>query len=85
MVELYQDTLIDLLLPKNAKHLKLDIKKDSTVIISMLSSQIPFVNILFLECKAFKIGYPEGFEGVDLYACSYDISVRKFTDLIGCL
>ncbi|KAJ1388898.1 Spindle pole body-associated protein Vik1/Cik1, microtubule binding domain [Sesbania bispinosa] len=30
MVELYQDTLIDLLLPKNAKHLKLDIKKDST-------------------------------------------------------
>ncbi|KAL8532214.1 hypothetical protein ACS0TY_008714 [Phlomoides rotata] len=28
MVELYQDTLIDLLLPKNAKRLKLDIKKD---------------------------------------------------------
>lgn len=31
MVELYQDTLIDLLLPKHAKHLKLDIKKDSKV------------------------------------------------------
>ncbi|XP_004509479.1 kinesin-like protein KIN-14E isoform X1 [Cicer arietinum] len=30
MVELYQDNLIDLLLPKNAKHSKLDIKKDST-------------------------------------------------------
>ncbi|QCD81841.1 kinesin-like protein KIN-14E isoform X2 [Vigna unguiculata] len=30
MVELYQDTLIDLLAPKNGKHLKLDIKKDST-------------------------------------------------------
>ncbi|KAL8038155.1 hypothetical protein ABFX02_11G085900 [Erythranthe guttata] len=29
MVELYQDTLIDLLLPKQAKRLKLDIKKDS--------------------------------------------------------
>ncbi|XP_057809328.1 kinesin-like protein KIN-14E [Salvia miltiorrhiza] len=29
MVELYQDTLIDLLLPKNAKRLKLEIKKDS--------------------------------------------------------
>ncbi|KAI4327884.1 hypothetical protein L6164_020295 [Bauhinia variegata] len=29
MVELYQDTLVDLLLPKNAKRLKLDIKKDS--------------------------------------------------------
>ncbi|PIN12565.1 Kinesin (KAR3 subfamily) [Handroanthus impetiginosus] len=29
MVELYQDTLIDLLLLKNAKRLKLDIKKDS--------------------------------------------------------
>ncbi|KAK7386595.1 hypothetical protein VNO78_26928 [Psophocarpus tetragonolobus] len=30
MVELYQDTLLDLLLPKNGKHLKLDVKKDST-------------------------------------------------------
>ncbi|CAA0821062.1 Kinesin-like calmodulin-binding protein [Striga hermonthica] len=29
MLELYQDTLIDLLLPKNAKRSKLDIKKDS--------------------------------------------------------
>ncbi|XP_022859794.1 kinesin-like protein KIN-14E [Olea europaea var. sylvestris] len=29
MLELYQDTLIDLLLPKHAKRLKLDIKKDS--------------------------------------------------------
>ncbi|XVF16068.1 hypothetical protein REPUB_Repub09cG0209100 [Reevesia pubescens] len=28
MVELYQDTLVDLLLPKNAKRLRLDIKKD---------------------------------------------------------
>lgn len=33
MVELYQDTLIDLLLPKNAKRLKLEIKKDSKVIV----------------------------------------------------
>lgn len=32
MLELYQDTLIDLLLPKHAKHLKLDIKKDLKVI-----------------------------------------------------
>ncbi|KAJ0234386.1 Kinesin-like protein KIN-14E [Hirschfeldia incana] len=29
MVELYQDTLVDLLLPKSARRLKLDIKKDS--------------------------------------------------------
>lgn len=29
MVELYQDTLVDLLLPRHAKRLKLDIKKDS--------------------------------------------------------
>ncbi|KAM7252506.1 hypothetical protein ACFE04_024389 [Oxalis oulophora] len=29
MVELYQDTLVDLLLPKNAKRLKLEIKKDA--------------------------------------------------------
>lgn len=31
MVELYQDTLIDLLLPKHARHPKIDIKKDSKV------------------------------------------------------
>lgn len=36
MVELYQDTLIDLLLPKNAKRLKLDIKKDPKVIGEMI-------------------------------------------------
>lgn len=29
MVELYQDTLVDLLLPKNAKRMKLEIKKDT--------------------------------------------------------
>lgn len=33
MVELYQDTLVDLLLPKNAKRLKLEIKKDSKVLL----------------------------------------------------
>ena len=32
MIELYQDTLVDLLLPtKNAKRLKLEVKKDSKV------------------------------------------------------
>lgn len=31
MVELYQDTLVDLLLPKSARRLKLEIKKDSKV------------------------------------------------------
>lgn len=31
MVELYQDNLVDLLLPKNAKPQKLEIKKDSKV------------------------------------------------------
>lgn len=36
MVELYQDTLIDLLLPKNAKHLRLDIKKDLKVSVVIL-------------------------------------------------
>ncbi|XLR50239.1 hypothetical protein S83_000911 [Arachis hypogaea] len=35
MVELYQDTLIDLLLPKNAKHSKLEIKKDSTGMVAV--------------------------------------------------
>lgn len=31
MVELYQDTLVDLLLPKQSKRTKLEIKKDSKV------------------------------------------------------
>lgn len=35
MVELYQDTLVDLLLPKNAKRLKLDIKKDTKGMVSV--------------------------------------------------
>lgn len=35
MVELYQDTLVDLLLPKNAKRLRLDIKKDSKGMVSV--------------------------------------------------
>ncbi|KAM7529462.1 hypothetical protein LguiB_032872 [Lonicera macranthoides] len=35
MVELYQDTLVDLLLPKHAKRLKLDIKKDSKGMVSV--------------------------------------------------
>ncbi|XP_052196753.1 kinesin-like protein KIN-14E [Diospyros lotus] len=35
MVELYQDTLVDLLLPKNAKRLKLDIRKDSKGMVSI--------------------------------------------------
>ncbi|PIA26323.1 hypothetical protein AQUCO_09500055v1 [Aquilegia coerulea] len=35
MVELYQDTLVDLLLPKNAKRLKLDIKKDMKGMVSV--------------------------------------------------
>ncbi|KAG0461730.1 hypothetical protein HPP92_022027 [Vanilla planifolia] len=35
MVELYQDTLVDLLLPKNGKRLKLEIKKDSKGMVSI--------------------------------------------------
>lgn len=31
MLELYQDTLVDLLIPKQAKRAKLEIKKDSKV------------------------------------------------------
>lgn len=60
MVELYQDTLIDLLLPKNAKHLKLDIKKDSTVIPSLCCHyEFPLVNKIYFD-------YLEGFKGVYL-------------------
>lgn len=35
MVELYQDNLVDLLLPKNAKRLRLEIKKDSKGMVSI--------------------------------------------------
>ncbi|GAV64881.1 Kinesin domain-containing protein/FERM_M domain-containing protein/MyTH4 domain-containing protein/FERM_N domain-containing protein [Cephalotus follicularis] len=35
MVELYQDTLVDLLLPKTTKRLKLDIKKDTKGMVSI--------------------------------------------------
>lgn len=44
MVELYQDTLVDLLLPKNGKRLKLDIKKDSKVMV------VPYV-LLIKVCE----------------------------------
>ncbi|KAE9597926.1 putative minus-end-directed kinesin ATPase [Lupinus albus] len=47
MVELYQDTLIDLLLPKNAKHLKLDIKKDSTGMVAV--ENVTVVSISTIE------------------------------------
>ncbi|KAM7519914.1 hypothetical protein LguiB_018876 [Lonicera macranthoides] len=40
MVELYQDTLVDLLLPKNAKRLKLDIKKDSKGMVSIENATV---------------------------------------------
>lgn len=43
MVELYQDTLVDLLLPKNAKRLRLDIKKDIKVI---------FLHMLIIICSS---------------------------------
>ncbi|KAJ8512707.1 hypothetical protein OPV22_003141 [Ensete ventricosum] len=40
MVELYQDTLVDLLLPKNAKRLKLEIKKDKKGLVSIENATI---------------------------------------------
>ncbi|MBA0793689.1 hypothetical protein Gohar_018077, partial [Gossypium harknessii] len=40
MVELYQDTLVDLLLPKNAKRLKLDIKKDSKGMVAVENATV---------------------------------------------
>lgn len=44
MVELYQDTLIDLLLPKKARPLKLDIKKDSKGMVSVENATIVSVS-----------------------------------------
>ncbi|KAF6160903.1 hypothetical protein GIB67_025438 [Kingdonia uniflora] len=46
MVELYQDTLVDLLLPKNAKRLKLEIKKDSKGMVSVENTTIVPVSSL---------------------------------------
>ncbi|KAK2657716.1 hypothetical protein Ddye_010768 [Dipteronia dyeriana] len=40
MVELYQDTLVDLLLPRNAKRLKLDIKKDAKGMVSVENATV---------------------------------------------
>lgn len=50
MVELYQDTLVDLLLPKNAKRPKLDIKKDSKVsVFCIFKSCIRWIHLLYLN------------------------------------
>ncbi|KAK8653175.1 hypothetical protein V6N13_127185 [Hibiscus sabdariffa] len=40
MVELYQDKLVDLLLPKNAKRLKLDIKKDAKGMVAVENATV---------------------------------------------
>ncbi|XP_008782799.2 kinesin-like protein KIN-14I isoform X1 [Phoenix dactylifera] len=47
MVELYQDTLIDLLLPKQAKRLKLDIKKDS-------KGMVTIENVTIVQISSFE-------------------------------
>ncbi|GBG74715.1 hypothetical protein CBR_g19121 [Chara braunii] len=46
MLELYQDTLKDLLLPKNAKRQKLDIKKDSKGMMVVESQNATFITVL---------------------------------------
>ncbi|KAK9678681.1 hypothetical protein RND81_11G227100 [Saponaria officinalis] len=46
MLELYQDTLVDLLLPKNAKRLKLDVKKDSKGMVTVENATIVHVSTL---------------------------------------
>ncbi|CAD6261846.1 unnamed protein product [Miscanthus lutarioriparius] len=40
MVELYQDNLVDLLLPRNAKQLKLEIKKDSKGVVTVENATV---------------------------------------------
>ncbi|KAL9229698.1 hypothetical protein vseg_005137 [Gypsophila vaccaria] len=51
MLELYQDTLVDLLLPKNAKRLKLDIKKDSKGMVTVENATIVHIST-FEELKS---------------------------------
>lgn len=47
MVELYQDTLIDLLLPKNAKRSKLEIKKDAKVLLEFAEINLKLTSYVF--------------------------------------
>ncbi|KAL8151891.1 LOW QUALITY PROTEIN: hypothetical protein V2J09_021699 [Rumex salicifolius] len=44
MLELYQDILVDLLLPKNGKRLKLDIKKDSKGMVSVENATLAHIS-----------------------------------------
>uniref|UniRef100_A0A7N0UG66 Kinesin-like calmodulin-binding protein n=1 Tax=Kalanchoe fedtschenkoi TaxID=63787 RepID=A0A7N0UG66_KALFE len=46
MVELYQDTLVDLLLPKNSKRLKLDIKKDTKGMVSVENVNVASISTI---------------------------------------
>lgn len=46
MIELYQDTLIDLLLPKNAKRQKLEVKKDSKGMVLVENCSIVSISTL---------------------------------------
>ncbi|XP_074301759.1 kinesin-like protein KIN-14E isoform X2 [Silene latifolia] len=46
MLELYQDTLMDLLLTKNAKRLKLDIKKDSKGMVTVENTTIVHISTI---------------------------------------
>ncbi|EPS62457.1 kinesin heavy chain-like protein, partial [Genlisea aurea] len=49
MVELYQDTLIDLLLPKGAKRWKLDIKKDSKACLRRTQTSSILIGMVVVE------------------------------------
>lgn len=62
MVELYQDTLVDLLLPKNGKRLKLDIKKDPKVIILM------FNHLLFSQ---FNVNFQSEFQFIGIFTSNF--------------
>lgn len=46
MVELYQDTLVDLLLPKNEKRLKLEIKKDSKGMVTVENTTVVSISTM---------------------------------------
>ncbi|KAK9670510.1 hypothetical protein RND81_13G206100 [Saponaria officinalis] len=46
MLELYQDTLVDLLLPKNSKRMKLDVKKDSKGMVTVENATIVHISTI---------------------------------------
>lgn len=87
MVELYQDTLVDLLLPRNSKRMKLEIKKDQKVtsfFLEVLGNS--FCWCYFTTCIwREKIACFKCFSGLCFYGKFKSVVFCYDATLIGCL